>query len=148
METETHWREKKTWTTKTELGLVEVCLHNMDNPYIRGGDGIYNYYLYIYERECPKAFKEFWLEDIPRSLGEGCSTWISHEYYHLDMFDFHGGITYYSKHGHTEGFRSVQIGCDFNHLWDENKVYILQDIQREAMRSMELLINYLKACEK
>jgi hypothetical protein len=80
--------------------------------------------LYIYEAKTPKEiFDQLWLEDQTYQITPESPERITHDYYELlilSFVDFHGGITYYAKRGHTEGHRCVIIGCDYNHLGDDS----------------------------
>lgn len=93
----------------------------------------WTYYIYLYERHC-KDFDAIWLADKLTSWSESGPKHITNDYYDspLANIEMHGGITYYSKHGQVEGHRTVQIGCDFQHLHDEGQTYYVEDILREA----------------
>lgn len=135
---------KETWSCTIDQITVEIVCFAKDNPYIRNGNGIWNYYFYLHEVNWPCIFPDWWLEDLISDYGK-----VYHHYNHLDVCEFHGGITYYSKHGTMEGHRCVQIGCDFNHLWDEGVEYDFEHVKRIALNSHTLLLNHLKSlCEK
>lgn len=94
----------------------------------------WNYYVYIPEKRSPR-FSEIWLPDIIKEV----SPYVTHDYYtqSIGSVEMHGGITYYAKHGHVEGFRVVEIGCDYQHYWDEGERYNEEYITRDAMRTID-----------
>lgn len=95
------------------------------------------YYVSIAEYQTQR-FKEIWLR--PKIDRENKR--ISYAYLFNDAFadaDFHGGPSFYQRHGQVPGFRSVEIGCDFQHLWDEDRDYSLEDVIFEARRTAEKL---------
>lgn len=101
----------------------------------------WNYYLTIPERNTPpEIFAKIWLDDIVKE-GFAGRPWLSHDYYGVPLFDsleMHGGVTFYAKHGHTVGFRSVEIGCDYHHSWDmERDNYELEEVVRDAFNSAD-----------
>lgn len=104
--------------------------------------GNWNYYVYIPESKSPR-FEEIWLADEEKQWGGSGTKYISHDYYAsiLGSVEMHGGITFYSKHGHTPGHRCVEIGCDYQHLWDEGKYYDENDLLADAMTTIDDLFN-------
>lgn len=106
----------------------------------------WTYYITICERFTdPKIFKSLWLKDKvshfsidPKSMGL-----LTHDYMgcsHFDDLDLKGGITFYEKHGHKTGYRSLKVGCDYMHSWDHGNTYLLNEVFRDAERSAELAI--------
>jgi len=53
--------------------------------------------------------------------------------------DFHGGVTYYSKHCNLSDEKIIQIGCDYGHLWDIGRFYALEGVIADARRSVDSL---------
>ena len=109
----------------------------------RPGRGIWCYYVYINEQMLPAdLFAEFWLaptRHYERSSGH------SEPMYNYDSprwadADWHGGVTWYQKLGGLDGdLRSVEIGCDFNHSWDQHQWFTYDLVKREAERTVERL---------
>lgn len=147
MDTETiEWRERNIWSVYLdEKVTVEVSNHGKDMEFYKG-NGCWCFYLYIHEKNI-EDFERWWLPDIVTKF-----SFVTHDYDELPLggVPFHGGVTYYAKHGHSEGKRSVQIGCDYGHLWDSERdfSYSLEDIQRDALRAARALINSLTFKEK
>ncbi len=100
--------------------------------------GAWNYYVYIPETKVPN-FAAIWLDDEVKKLTPVSRGRVSHAYYAspLGSVDMHGGITYYQKHGHTEGYRCVEIGCDYQHLHDDGQEYDERDVLRDAMQTID-----------
>ena len=46
----------------------------------------------------------------------------------LSSLEFHGGITWYSKKYDIEGRKVIKIGCDYNHAFDERRIYSKSDV--------------------
>jgi len=57
----------------------------------------------------------------------------------LASIDFHGGITYYSKHYNLSDEKIIQIGCDYGHYWDMGNYYTLNGVIADAKRSVDSL---------
>lgn len=135
-------RHKDVWTTTHEKLTIEVCRHAV-GELVNDGKGIWCYYVYIREDQCPIGFfDKLWLPDIIIRSWPTSPNRITHHYEHLfPSCEWHGGVTYYAKHGHVPGHRCVQIGCDFSHLWDSEKNfdYRLKDIIFEAQRTAALI---------
>lgn len=105
--------------------------------------GIWCYYVYIREESLsPEDFKEFWLPTKEYEFNGRKR--ISYDYngQKWSDADWHGGVvTWYQKYGFEEVFRSVEIGCDYNHLWDKEfgYYYDLERIERDAKNTIDSL---------
>jgi len=139
---------KETWCLEHRGLSVEITHwgHTGENAF-NEGQGVWNYYVYIPER-LTKRFNELWLEDKLVKYAECSPERVHHDYMQAEFadqrFEWHGGITYYDKHGHTPGHRCVQLGCDFNHLWDHERGYdyVMEEVAYEAVRTAKLLADY------
>lgn len=138
-------REVSKWNGQHRGVNYEVSLHDV------GGyrpDGIWCYYIYINEKNAPEAFEnEFWLTRVPPT-GPDC--WMArypHYPYSNAAFanvDWHGGVTFYEKVAGFDGApRCVKIGCDYNHLWDQDHSYSAEYVAQEARRTIDQLIGAL-----
>lgn len=139
-ETKQEWRKKEVWDAFIEDKIYVSIHHWGQDLSVYEGAGQWNYYLNIYESKV-ENFEEWWLEDKVSEYGS-----VSHDYYGLpvDELELHGGITYYAKHGHTVGKRRVEIGCDYGHYGEIGRIRTPESVQREALRSAELLMAQLK----
>lgn len=100
--------------------------------------GSWNYYVTIHERKAAD-FSKLWLADeVKEFLGSG-RKYVTQDYYSapLSQIEMHGGITYYEKHGHVEGFRAITIGCDYAHLHDTRQEYRYEDVLADAVRTID-----------
>ena len=143
-----------------EIVSIEIVNWSID-PTMKN----WNYYLYLFEKRMPKeTFAAIWLPDIEKEFNS-LRTWITHDTYSsellnsIDMHDYypsplsridmHGGITAYEKIGHTEGHRTVKIGCDYAHLYDrEHGDYDINQIISDAVDSAEQAIEKLAMAKK
>ena len=116
---QTTLKHKDEWSCQHANLYIEICHWGKD--YMNDGKGVWNYYIVIPERLCPEKFKSLWLDD---KVIDGRS-FVLHDYMRLDIAncEWHGGVTYYEKIGHTVGHRLVKLGCDYNHLWDSEAGY-------------------------
>lgn len=101
------------------------------------------YYVYLHESKCTN-FSELWLEDKLVKITPESEGWITHEYNEeplLCNIEMHGGITYYAKHNYLEGYRCVEIGCDYNHLWDQERGYQpdIEEVLNDACNTVDWL---------
>ena len=97
------------------------------------------YYIFIHEKDCPN-FESIWLPEEVSQFSENSpkrfwNNYLANET--LASVEMHGGITFYKKHGYAEGDRCVEIGCDFQHLWDESWQYSLEHVLNAAMRTVD-----------
>jgi len=101
---------------------------------------IWNYYVYIPE-QLALDFPSLWLEDQLKDWG------ITHDYYKpaFNEADWHGGVTYYKKYDNIPGRRVVEIGCDFNHLYDQDRRehYTIESVARECFTTINQLQSLL-----
>lgn len=84
-----------------------------------------------------------------QELADGLWLSVPYDYTRVDLFNdmqLHGGITFYRKSlslsrknfEHTE-LRTIKIGCDYNHLWDEGCFYSFEDVRRDIEASVDRL---------
>jgi len=100
--------------------------------------GNWNCYLYFRESACVN-FRSIWLPDKRVRIAPDCPERITHDYYGCPLadIDFHGGITYYRKSGYSRGHRSVEVGCDYQHLYDGYCSYSFTDLVKDAERAVD-----------
>ena len=132
---------RKIWSKKVGDVGIEVSIHAEGQPYAHEGKGIFCYYLYLYEcYMSAEKFAELWLEDKLEQFSEGGTMHVTRDYYSLSILsdvDFHGGITYYEKYGHSVGHRYVKLGCYYNHLWDRDMFPSIEQVMQEAESSAQ-----------
>ncbi len=112
---------------------VFVEIKYWGTEWANNGKGIWDYYITIPESSVPNRFSELWL-DIPNNFINAP----------FADFDWHGGITYYTKYGQLPGHRCVKLGCTYDHLYDDENGHCetLEDIIADATKTAHQLINY------
>jgi|TARA_Y100000034_G_scaffold93634_1_gene113351 hypothetical protein len=118
---ETKMRYKETWAGRYNDINYEICCHakNAENP-----NGIWCYYIFLKAEklnipEQPKDWEPPWRGVLYEE------DWLMK---HFEI-DFHSGITYVRFCSKD----MIQIGCDYNHIWDEdmkemyNEILLLRD---------------------
>ena len=96
-------------------------------------------YIFMRESQCVD-FPSLWLPDEVKQVSSG-REYVSHNYMEgiVGSIKMHGGLTYYKKHGHTEGHRCVEVGCDYQHYCDEGQDYDLQYVILDTTDSIDRL---------
>jgi len=129
----------------------------------------WTFYLYLPLEQLPKDIrKRFWLRpsllllmplDTPRwkRFLLKAKAWMTYsrklyKYYDEPLIadlEWHGGCTWYEKYGIDFTPRAVQIGCDYQHFYDEGHRYILSGVERDAkacIDSLHAVINIKRWC--
>lgn len=146
---------KKTWTTRYKNLTIEICHWGFERERpdwepINNGKGVWSYYIYIPERlvETEELFNSIWIEDKLYQITPTSPERVLHNYYDtpLVQIDWHGGITYYHKSGYSKAHRVVQAGCDYNHLYDQERGYDydLEEVLQDAKNTVDELVELLK----
>lgn len=130
--------EKTVWTERYKNTGIEIIRSDPGTYFKRVREWDWFYYIYMYESYC-KDFSSVWLPAELKKFSEKGQEYVTYAYYNLNI-DMHCGMTYYAQHGQVEGHRSVQIGCDYQHYWDEGKEYSLPYVYSEAKDCAELCI--------
>lgn len=120
---------------------VLVSNHSRQEDGIRGEEGTYCYYVYVWEDMLPAGVfdAEFWLPPVVSELGGRKRT--THNYMTAPFAEagWNYGITFYEKLGGIDGEpRGVKLGCDYAHAWDSH-FYRLDDVVSDAKRTVDRL---------
>lgn len=115
-----------------------------------GDKNAWTFYLYIPLDAIPEDRRErFWLTP---EITEN-SKRISYSYYDEPLIadiEWHCGCTWYSKHGMDGSPRVIQIGCDYQHYWDEGHFYNVDIVAMDARRAidsfLEMVPDLMKRC--
>jgi hypothetical protein len=71
-----------------------------------------------------------------------------YNYSHCELIlkmEFHYGCTFYEKVSGLDGTpRIVKIGCDYNHYWDENVNYSVEDVEEDAKNSIDCFLREIE----
>jgi len=105
----------------------------------------WNFYLIINEKQVPEgSWSRYWLE--PTEVNDWGRVSYPYSDSLLGELDWHGGITYYRKHGRDGEAEVVEVGSDYAHSWDlasglSSLTFegILRDVKRciESLRERE-----------
>lgn len=115
----------------------KILRHAIGMAHTPESKGIWNYYVYIPEKKSP-IFASLWLPSEKRKD----FNFVTHDYYAaFGQVNFHGGITFYAKHGEVEGHRVVEVGCDYNHYWDQERGYSasLEEVTQDCLATIDHL---------
>lgn len=64
---------------------------------------------------------------------------VTNDYMRLDHWlNFHGGVTFYENTG------DIKLGCDYAHLYDQDKEYTKEQVEEELQVAIDSIIAYLK----
>lgn len=131
---------QEAWRGSHKGVYFKVVLWNKGADHTPGGGGIWNCYIYIPEKRAVN-FAKLWLEDNRFRFSPESPERIQHDYSRLPI-EMHGGLTYYAKHGHPEGHRCVEVGCDYNHLWDMERGggYTAEYVAHDAVEAIDKMI--------
>lgn len=104
----------------------------------------WNYYinLFINRFEDKTLGKKFWPKDKKYDWG------VVADYYSVPIIDscaFHGGVTAFTKYINKgpHGNR-VEIGCDYQHLWDEGREYNVEELLYDVKRTIDAFHSNVK----
>lgn len=105
-----------------------------------------HYIIINIDKQIPEELRErFWLKGKLSSMREDGPKHLNYSYSGEDSIinhlEFHGGCTYYSKVSGFEGEdRRIKIGCDYQHLWDQDKNYDIDFVYGEVKETIESLV--------
>ncbi len=111
--------------------------------------GIWNYYLHIPLDAIPKEKQHSFLANSKKD-DRGRVHYEYSEKHLINDLNWHCGMTFYQKHGMDDAPIVVEMGCDYNHYWDEGKRYdigiVLSDCQNSIDRLWELVPDMKRRC--
>ncbi len=103
-----------------------------------GESDVWNYYLFLPEKQIPEGWRDRFIlkPQPPTKWGR-----VFYPYGEkLPGLEFHGGCTFYEKLGGLDGNPiTVQIGCDYNHAWDQDGYFTDEIVGQDARRSIDVL---------
>lgn len=132
--------KSKVWHGRHRDVGFKISLSGEGEDSFMDGLGTWCFYVFIAE-DAAANFPALWLADEIHRWKPEAKGRITHDYCSItgDM-EFHGGCTFYQKHGHTDGYRYVEMGCDYAHLWDrERGGYVLEEILYDAKKCIDSL---------
>lgn len=133
--------EKAEYYTAHYKGLgIKITHHALES---NEGRGIWCYYIIIPEQKVsPDTWKKLWLPAKKVKFSAVSPVRIFYDYNKsiLRQVSWHCGITYYQKYGQVKGFRSVEVGCDYDHLYDHEQYWSLELIESDAKRTADEIL--------
>jgi hypothetical protein len=110
----------QTWRGSFRDVQFKISLHGVGGSFMP--KGTYCFYLYLHEGKCTD-FAALWLTPKLSRFSPKSPERVSYDYMASKLGDiaFHGGITYYEPLGQVAGHRCVEVGCDYAHLYDDEK---------------------------
>lgn len=145
MNNELKLSEQKLWRGECHGFQIKIVHWGKDQG-MNDGKGTWNYYVFLHENRLNEKFDELWLEPkVDKFLGSG-REWVNYDYNSLKPTDvhWHGGVTFYAKHGEVLGHRAIELGCDYSHLWDHEAGFpttledVMFDVQKTCAELNEL----------
>ena len=119
-----------------------------------GAKPAWTFYLYLSLNKIPdkKLSNSFWLK--PKKYKNQFSERIYYDYNAhpiISNIEWHCGCTWYSKEsGFDNEKKVIKIGCDYQHLYDDERdysvEYILEDVKRAIKSFRKLLPDYKYWC--
>lgn len=122
-----------------EINHFKIAPNSIDE---RGKD-CWTHYIYLHIDRIPEQYKPetFWL----KGKQNGSHIMYGHnEHPIIGEIEMHGGCTWYSKeYGFDGAPKVIKIGCDYQHLWDENQHYNLDYVQHEVEKTIDSFLNFV-----
>lgn len=135
-----------TWK-REHKGIMYTLSHHGISDY--RPEGTWCYYIHLHSNLFinDEDFKLFDREPEKKEMSVG-SYWETYDYNSVPDYGFHGGITYYSadkfmdKTG--EYRKSLKIGCDYAHLWDQECGYYqgLNEVDQDCKKLIDELVSH------
>lgn len=140
-------RSKTTWNG-TYKGLhFEITHWGVDCPHPRNnGKGCWNYYILLHEHRVAN-FSDLWFPNsLVRWSEKSPERCLVDDYYKSPLADvfWHGGVTFWeSDNDAFPGHRRMKVGCDYNHLWNEENYHPenLQTLLFDAKETIDQLLD-------
>lgn len=109
-------------------------------PPVNNGKGIWNYYIFIQECKITN-FNDFYLTP---------TLYPNHFIYRysnspLANLPWHGGLTYWdTREADVPGFRTLKLGCDYCHAFDDYNEITLEKVLFECKLTIDKLVSFLQ----
>jgi hypothetical protein len=113
---------------------IEVSRHYPGGD--RKPDGVWCFYLHLLVEQFPEEIRGDLL--LPHKVLE-FGSWIQPYPECLESLDWHSGMTFYEVNRTPEPFRAIKAGCDYDHLWDEGRIYNSDFVMMEAKECVDSL---------
>tara|TARA_R110000851_G_scaffold78000_5_gene172076 strand:+ start:14406 stop:15002 length:597 start_codon:yes stop_codon:yes gene_type:complete len=137
-------KEKEVWYGSHKGVNFEINRWNTaPNTFQPEGNENWTYYLTLEIDKIPKEHnpKSYWLKPNKSERFRN----ISYEYYNhpvMPNLDWHGGQTWYEKKSGIDGQpKVIQIGCDYQHSWDQGMTFTLEGLQNDVANTINAFLN-------
>ncbi len=109
----------------------------------------WNYYIILPVEQIPEEKRKVFILDSKKSKYN--PERIENNYDSIPDLDWHGGITFYEKFfGQVVcknlievNVTSIKMGCDYMHLFDENKTYTFNLVKSDVIHSIDKLLDFV-----
>ena len=101
----------------------------------------WTFYIFINEQSIPDDQMDRWF--LEPKASEHFLDRLSFDYYESAAADleWHGEITYYKRHTDGAGNAYIEVGCDFQHHFDEGIEYRLESVAVEVKECINSLFD-------
>ena len=107
---------------------------------ISGDDTIWNYYLYLPLSKINEVdAKKLWLRARATKRSNGRKMYHYYNCEPLSDIYMQGDITWYRKSYTHNDDKLVEIGCDYNHIWND-RTYDLDEVYADVKLSVESVL--------
>jgi hypothetical protein len=128
--------EKQVWAGSYRGIDFEINNFKRDN-------NCWTHYIFLHLDRIPEKYDpgSFWLKGAKKR------SMIMYDYYDhpiIGKIKFHGGITWYSKeNGFDNSPKVIKVGCDYQHAWDEGKLYGLEYVKNEVIETIDSFLEFI-----
>lgn len=138
-------RRTKIWTGSYKGVAFEINNYKTEPNSIEPLEkDCWTYYLYIHLGKIPEENdpNSFWLKAKPDNRGRVFYKYYDHQI--INNIDLSGGCTWYSKErGFDGGSKVIKIGCDYQHIWNDNHFYDLHAIKDDVINSINRFLHHI-----
>jgi len=142
METEMEWKE--VWQIEYR-GIRSEVVH-WDNR----GRACWNYYLTVPVVKLPDDKKSMF-DLTPHYAFPESKRFITYDYENapiISELDWHSGISWYRRIFDAFGILSgIELGCDYQHLWEKDKIYTFEMVYEALKHSIDKLSELVPSLE-
>jgi len=98
---------------------------------------VWCFYLHLLVEQFPERYHaDLWRPAINLEYGSVVQPYAEC----LQSLDWYSGMTFYSRNTAPDGpFRSIKAGCDYQHLWDEGKIWTADRVMHDARECVDSL---------
>jgi hypothetical protein len=134
---------KDSWQGRYRGVRYKVAHWGVGRESLCNGQGAWNYYLYVPLMGFDDAIRPTLIAPAEQHQMASGPFWTrNYNAIPLGRLDMHYGCTYYRLHCDDGGQPIiVELGCDYNHLWDDERGYgyTLEEVAQDATRSIDAL---------